>query len=208
MIADIKAESDIRWFGVWHALCGYWQGVAPESKLEGQEHAHLYRTADGKIMPNPLTGEGFYRDWYEKLHADGIDFVKVDGQSSFWSFAENSLPIGPAAKGMHQALEGGASYMDGAIINCMGMAMENILSRPTSAISRNSDDFVPNKETALWNIYCRMLTIRCIMMSCIIVTGICSGQSMRMPLSTACCGRSAAAPSTSVTKLGTQIRMC
>ena len=146
MIADIKAESDIRWFGVWHALCGYWQGVAPESKLEGQEHAHLYRTADGKIMPNPLTGEGFYRDWYEKLHADGIDFVKVDGQSSFWSFTENSLPIGPAAKGMHQALEGGASYMDGAIINCMGMAMENILSRPTSAISRNSDDFVPNKE--------------------------------------------------------------
>lgn len=146
MIADIKAESDIRWFGVWHALCGYWQGVAPESKLEGQEHANLYRTADGKIMPNPLTGEGFYRDWYEKLHADGIDFVKVDGQSSFWSFAENSLPIGPAAKGMHQALEGGASYMDGAIINCMGMAIENILSRPTSAISRNSDDFVPNKE--------------------------------------------------------------
>ena len=37
MIADIKAESDIRWFGVWHALCGYWQGIAPESKLEGQE---------------------------------------------------------------------------------------------------------------------------------------------------------------------------
>ena len=36
--------------------------------------------------------------------------------------------------------------MDGAIINCMGMAMENILSRPTSAISRNSDDFMPNKE--------------------------------------------------------------
>ena len=66
----------------------------------------------------------------------------------------------------------------------------------------------PTKKTALWNIYCRMLTIRCIMMSCIIVTGICSGQSMRMPLSTACCGRSAAAPSTSVTKLGTQIRMC
>ncbi|MDE7250670.1 MAG: hypothetical protein K2N82_12495, partial [Lachnospiraceae bacterium] len=33
-----------------------------------------------------------------------------------------------------------------AIINCMGMAMESILARPTSAISRNSDDFVPDKE--------------------------------------------------------------
>lgn len=36
--------------------------------------------------------------------------------------------------------------MDGAIINCMGMAMENVLARPASAISRNSDDFVPGKE--------------------------------------------------------------
>ena len=108
----------------------YWPGEAIEDKEQMSESDVVFTAMD----------------WYEKLHADGIDFVKVDGQSSFWSFAENSLPIGPAAKGMHQALEGGASYMDGAIINCMGMAMENILSRPTSAISRNSDDFVPNKE--------------------------------------------------------------
>lgn len=50
-------------------------------------------------------------------------------RAPFGALPETSLPIGPAAKGMHQALEGGASYMDGAIINCMGMAMENILSR-------------------------------------------------------------------------------
>jgi hypothetical protein len=36
--------------------------------------------------------------------------------------------------------------MDGSIINCMGMAMENVLSRPNSAINRNSDDFFPNRE--------------------------------------------------------------
>lgn len=47
---------------------------------------------------------------------------------------------------MNQALESGASYMDGAVINCMGMAMENILAKPLSAISRNSDNFVPDKE--------------------------------------------------------------
>lgn len=34
--------------------------------------------------------------------------------------------------------------MDGNLINCMGMAMENILGRPGSAISRSSDDFVPD----------------------------------------------------------------
>jgi hypothetical protein len=36
--------------------------------------------------------------------------------------------------------------MDGAIINCMGMAMENVLARPASAIYRNSDDFFPSRD--------------------------------------------------------------
>jgi len=32
------------------------------------------------------------------------------------------------------------------VINCMGMDMENVLSRPYSAVSRNSDDFFPKRE--------------------------------------------------------------
>ena len=47
---------------------------------------------------------------------------------------------------MNEALESGASLMDNNILNCMGMAMENILARPASAVSRNSDDFFPNRE--------------------------------------------------------------
>ena len=35
--------------------------------------------------------------------------------------------------------------MGGQIINCMGMAMENILGRQGAALSRNSDDFVPDE---------------------------------------------------------------
>ena len=45
--------------------------------------------------------------------------------------------------------------MDGAIINCMGMAMENVLARPVSAISRNSDDFVPGKEEGFSEHLCK-----------------------------------------------------
>ena len=147
MVEDIKDQTNVDYFGVWHALCGFWKGVEKDSFLYEKKKAVLYHTANDKFIPNPIIGaEQFYRDWYEYLRNEGIDFVKVDGQSSFWNFAYGSLPVGPATKGMHQALEAGGAYMDGAIINCMGMAMENILSRPTSAISRNSDDFVPNKE--------------------------------------------------------------
>ena len=146
MIREIRAKGDIRWFGVWHALGGYWGGILQGSELELKEHPYLYKTVNGKSIPSPQTGEKFYRDWYKELSREGLDFVKVDGQSAVPYYFENSLPVGEAARGMNQALESGASYMDGAIINCMGMAMESILARPVSAISRNSDDFVPDKE--------------------------------------------------------------
>lgn len=148
MIQEIKQNGNIDWFGVWHALGGYWGGVLPESKLELQEKEHLCYTSNGKILPGykEEAAFGFYRDWYEYLRKEGIDFVKVDGQSAVKNYFENSVPVCTAATGIHKGLEGAASYMDGAIINCMGMAMENMLSRPTSAVSRNSDDFVPAKE--------------------------------------------------------------
>lgn len=146
MIKEIKGKTDIRWFGVWHALGGYWGGILPGSALELKEYPYLHRTVHGKLVPSPETGERFYRDWYQRLRQEEIDFLKVDGQSAVPYYFENSLPVSEAARGMNQALESGAFYMDGAIVNCMGMAMENILARPASAISRNSDDFVPDKE--------------------------------------------------------------
>lgn len=146
MAADIKTSTMVRWIGVWHALGGYWYGVAPKSPLARREQANLTKTIGGNVIPSPTTGEHFYRHWYDLLRRDGIDFVKVDGQSSAACYFENSISLGEAARGIHQALEGGASRMDGAIINCMGMAMENIVSRPASALSRNSDDFVPDRE--------------------------------------------------------------
>lgn len=146
MTDDIKAGSDIRWFGVWHALGGYWDGISPESDLASSEDSYLYHAVNGKIVPSPETGAGFYNDWYKVLRREGIDFVKVDGQSAVPLYFENSMPVSEAARGINQALESGAFRMDGAVINCMGMAMENILARPVSAISRNSDDFMPEKE--------------------------------------------------------------
>lgn len=149
MIEDIKKASDIRWFGVWHAFGGYWGGIEPESELAEEEKEHLYHTSNGKLLPYPEAerGYGFFRDWYEQLRREGIDFVKVDGQSAIKNYYENDISVCEAACGSHQALEGAADvYMEGRLINCMGMAMENILGRPGSGLARNSDDFVPNAE--------------------------------------------------------------
>lgn len=144
---DLKKDSYVRWIGVWHSLGGYWGGIEPGSKAYREEEPHLYTTRSGKILPSPKAeaGYGFFRDWYEKLRGEGIDFVKVDGQSAVKNHFANDIPVSLAARETHKALEGAAAaYMGGRLINCMGMAMENILGRQGSALSRNSDDFVPD----------------------------------------------------------------
>ena len=147
MIQDLKKEDGIRWFGVWHAFGGYWGGIEKDSDVYKKEKAYLIETINGKYLPYPSAekGYGFFRDWYEYLRAEGIDFVKVDGQSAVKNYYESQLPVCQAAKNAHEALEGATSaYMNGNLINCMGMAMENVFGRPSSGISRNSDDFVPD----------------------------------------------------------------
>ena len=146
MIRDIRKETSVRWFGVWHALGGYWDGVAADSPAALEEAPYLYRNPAGKLVPHPVKGSGFYRDWYELLKKEGISFVKVDGQGTVPFYYRNGFPLAEAAREIGFALESGTSVMDGNVINCMGMPMENIVSRPSTAISRNSDDFFPTRE--------------------------------------------------------------
>lgn len=144
---QLKAIGQISWTGVWHALGGYWGGIEPGSRAALEEAKHLYETRSGKLLPAPQAeaGYGFYRDWYEYLRNQGIDFVKVDGQSAIKNYYANDIPVCQAARETHRALEGAAAaYMNGNLINCMGMGMENIMGRQGSALSRNSDDFVPD----------------------------------------------------------------
>ena len=145
LTADVKESTDVRWFGVWHALGGYWGGVKPGSALAEKEKNALCRTVNGQIVADLQNGAAFYRDWYRYLLDQGIRFVKVDGQSAAAIYYEDTAPIAEAARKMDAALESGAVLMDNAIINCMGMAMENVLARTTSAVSRNSDDFFPGR---------------------------------------------------------------
>ena len=146
MIDEIKSKGDVKWFGVWHALMGYWSGIAPDCELAKQESRHLFKTSKGYLIPSPLNGSRFSYHWNEILRQEGIDFLKVNRQSSCDLYFEGMLPVSEATRCMNRELELGASLMDGVIINCMGMAMENVLGRPTSAMSRNSDDFFPEQE--------------------------------------------------------------
>ena len=148
-VDQIKDMTDAKKVGVWHAFSGYWSGVEEGSELFELQKDHLMQTAQGKWIPIPdrTKAYSFFADWYQYLSEQGIDFVKVDSQSTMLTHYKGNTAIGKAGIELHDALDrAAADYMNGNLINCMGMGVENVLARPFSALSRNSDDFFPMRE--------------------------------------------------------------
>ena len=145
----IKDMTGAKKVGVWHAFSGYWSGVEEGSEFFEFQKDHLMQTAQGKWLPIPDRTKAyrFFADWYQYLSEQGIEFVKVDSQSTMLTHYKGNTAIGKAGIELHGALDrASADYMDGNLINCMGMGVENVLARPFSALSRNSDDFFPMRE--------------------------------------------------------------
>lgn len=157
----LKSRYGIRWLGVWHTIAGYWGGIDPDSEIGRRYADALTQTNSGKLVPavEEARGFGFWNAWHAYLKRQGIDFVKVDSQSAVNHFHALHRSVGEAARGAHDGLEASAAlHFDSSMINCMGMASENIWQRAKSAVSRNSDDFVPQdkgsfREHALQNAY-------------------------------------------------------
>ncbi|WP_276357128.1 Sip1-related alpha-galactosidase [Cohnella caldifontis] len=160
-IRELKETHGIRHVGVWHTIAGYWGGIDPDSAIARETRDSLFQVPRGHLVPYPEAGRGFgfWNAWHGYLRRQGVDFVKVDSQSAVLNFFKGQRSIGEAASAAHTALEASvALHFDKTIINCMGMAAENIWHRPNSAVSRNSDDFVPQEkrgfpEHALQNAY-------------------------------------------------------
>lgn len=134
--------------GVWHAFNGYWEGIKEDSPLAREMSAAFSRTKDGHLLPGFEFTQSFefFNTWHRWLSEQGIDFVKVDNQSSAINFIRNNAPMKAIAQA-HRALETSVRLnFTAPLINCMGMANEDAFNREYSAVSRNSDDFFPNRE--------------------------------------------------------------
>lgn len=148
-VSALKEKYGIKHAGVWHTIAGYWGGIHEESEIAKQNRESLYQVPRGNLIPYPEAGRGFgfWNAWHGFLRRQGIDFVKVDSQAAVLNYLKERKSIGEAAAAAHEALEASvAMHFNKTIINCMGMAGENVWHRPVSAISRNSDDFVPQEK--------------------------------------------------------------
>ncbi len=156
----IKEKYGVKYVGVWHATFGYWCGVTPGSEAEKVLGEFCQALPDGRLVTAPDAEKAFrfYDAWHSYLKGQGIDFVKVDNQSAISVLYDGIASYGASKEilaGLERSVE---KNFGGAIINCMGMAPQELWARKTTALTRTSDDFVPNTpegfiEHAMQNSY-------------------------------------------------------
>lgn len=161
----IKEKYGIRYVGLWQAIMGYWNGINPNSEADCLLKENIEVLPNGAHVPKASESGsfGFWNRWHSYLRKCSIDFVKVDSQSAISIFYRGLKSYGEASYGMHRGLEASVSlHFDKQIINCMGMAPQDMWNRASSSISRSSDDFVPGekhsfREHAIQNAYNSLL---------------------------------------------------
>lgn len=132
--------------GMWHPTTGYWCGVDPEGEIYRDLKDTLIQTEQGWFIPTYEQNKAYkyYNAYHDYLRNSGAEFVKIDNQSMTRRFYKKLAPVGEVARQFHNAIEASVGqHFDNQMINCMGMASEDMWNRSVSPISRCSDDFKP-----------------------------------------------------------------
>ena len=136
--------------GMWHPTTGYWMGIDPEGEIFKEYKDCLIQAQSGQYVPSPQLDKSyrFYHGFHNYLRKCGAEFIKIDNQSMSRKYYRNHGPVGQVARQFHDAMEASAGqHFDNQMINCMGMANEDMWNRSVSPIARCSADFLPeNKE--------------------------------------------------------------
>lgn len=145
-VDKMKCEYGVERVGVWHALTGYWFGVEKDSELFHAQKENLTETNSGLYVPDGEKAYDFFCSWYDYLKSQGIDFVKIDGQGNSLEFYSGKKDCIPSCCDLQVAVDRAVhDCFGGNVINCMAMNNVNVHHRPYTALSRNSDDFLPKK---------------------------------------------------------------
>lgn len=154
-IDDLK-RAGIDNVGLWYPTTGYWKGFYKDSDLVVQYPECFLSANPGRwhkegdkiilVKPEAESANRFFDILAERAKSWNIDFIKVDNQG-YHRHYKNLYPIGQSARNIQHAIDASAiKHFNGAIINCMGMPSECMFNRSKTAISRCSDDFMPESR--------------------------------------------------------------
>ncbi len=148
-IKRIKDEYGVLYVGVWQAFDGYWYGVHPDSPVAKELADCLTLCPNGLLIPSPDAEKNFqfWDRWHSYLASCGVDFVKVDNQATYSYYIDEVCKNVQGVRAAHEGLERSVfKHFNGRLINCMGMGIYDLLTRPQSALNRNSNDFLPKLD--------------------------------------------------------------
>ena len=154
-----KKKYHIKYFGVWHALEGYWNGIVPSDLLPykfvlARQPKTVAVQQDGSIpiqyicnFVDPADAEKFFDDYHSYLKKQGVDLVKVDNQGAFSSyFIKDYCVRGEAVRAYSFALQRSAEKnFNGRLINCVSNSSDYFFHLKSANLWRNSDDYFPAK---------------------------------------------------------------
>ncbi|KAK3674851.1 hypothetical protein LTR78_005195 [Recurvomyces mirabilis] len=160
-----KRHPNVNHIAVWHAILGYWGGIAPDGSI-----AKNYKTLTVKKEAGVAGGsftvvaasdaKRMYDDFYRFLSASGIDSVKTDAQ-----FFLDLLLHAPDRREMMTAYQDAWTiahlrHFSSRAISCMSQTPQILFHSqlPTNKprlLVRNSDDFFPEIPASHpWHIFC------------------------------------------------------
>ncbi|GAB1310561.1 Raffinose synthase Sip1 [Madurella fahalii] len=159
LVSDIRSKhKNIQYIAVWHALLGYWAGLAPGGPLtkryktvevirEDGERRHLPTGGKMTIVANDDT-QRFYDDFYRFLTSCGIDGVKTDAQYMLDTWVSPQVRRELTNTYLDAWTLSSLRHFSGRVISCMSQAPQILFhsqlphNRPP-VVYRNSDDFFP-----------------------------------------------------------------
>ncbi|KAK4241548.1 glycoside hydrolase [Achaetomium macrosporum] len=171
LVSDIRAEhKNIERIAVWHALLGYWAGLAPDGPLAKRYKTVQLLREDAEKGLLPIGGkitvvaredvQTFYSDFYRFLSASGIDGVKTDGQYMIDTFVSPADRRSLIPAYLDAWTLASLRHFQGRVISCMSLAPPIVFQsqlprggRPPFVL-RNSDDYFPDEpDSHPWHVW-------------------------------------------------------
>lgn len=169
-----QKHPQIEHIAVWHALLGYWGGIAPDGKLaqrfktkevkikDPADHGPIAENLpEGKItVIDPDDIQRFYDEFYNFLSSTGVDSVKTDAQF-FIDLLEDPEDRRRFMTSYQDAWSiASLKHFSTRSISCGSMTPQIMFhsqmptNKPTLPL-RNSDDFFPEVPSSHpWHIFC------------------------------------------------------
>ncbi|KAJ4373999.1 hypothetical protein N0V83_002738 [Neocucurbitaria cava] len=165
-VGDIRSKyKHIKHIAVWHAIYGYWGGIAPEGRIAKEYKTTVVErkagVSGGKVLVVAEEDVNrFYNDFYQFLNSAGVDSVKTDAQ-----FFLDEIKNADDRRHLITAYQDAWNiaqlrHFSAKAISCMSQTPQMIFhsqlpSNKPRVLLRNSDDFFPEVPASHpWHIFC------------------------------------------------------